>query len=210
MDDRYKDVKAQNLAYFSRTLEKFVDEHQAVAQSQLSHRKRFEKILELGDFSGHSLLDVGCGLGGFYEFLQERGIKCRYTGVDINPGMIAAARERLPEIKEQFLVRDIIEEKLGLPFDYVISIGPLNLQFADDLNLEISRRLIREMFRLARVGAAISMTSGLTQRPGPGTFYYDPLSLLADTFTYCTNVRFDHSYLPHDFTLFLYKRDLYT
>lgn len=210
MNDKYKDVKAQNLEYFSRTLEQFVDEHQAVAQSKLSHQKRFEKILELGDFSHHSLLDVGCGIGGFYEFLKERGINCRYTGVDINPGMIAAARERNPEIKEQFLVRDIIEEKLDSPFDYVISIGPLNLRFADDLNLEITRRLIHEMYRLARVGAAISMTSGLTQRPSPSTFYYDPLSLLAGTFTYCTNVRFDHSYLPHDFTLFLYKRDLYT
>ena len=210
MNDTYKDIVKKNLAYFSKTLDDFKDEHLAVAQSKLSHLKRFEKMLELGDFQGKSLLDVGCGIGGFYDFLREKGIDCRYAGVDINAKMIAKARERLPEIAGNFFVFDILAEKLNNTFDFVISVGPLNLEFAPGLNMEMTMRLIKEMVDLSKIGAAVSMTSALTKKPAAGTFYYDPAEVLAETAKFCANVRYDHTYLPHDFTLFCYKRDLYS
>jgi SAM-dependent methyltransferase len=210
MNDKYKEVVEKNLDYFSKTLDEFKDEHLAVAQSEISHLKRFEKMLELGDFQGKSLLDVGCGIGGFYDFLRAKGIHCRYTGIDINEKMIAKARERLPEIVGNFLVFDIIEEKLDGNFDYVISVGPLNLKFDPGLNMEMTMKLIKKMFELADTGSAISMTSVLTKKPAAGTFYYDPAEILSETSKFCANVRYDHTYLPHDFTLFCYKKDLYS
>ncbi len=210
MTDRYKDVIDKNVEYFTRTLGEFKDEHQAVAQSKFSHLRRFDRILELGDFKGRSLLDVGCGIGGFYEFLKERGINCDYTGTEINQKMLDRAKKRNPEISDRFFLFDIIKEKMGRTFDYVISVGPLNLKFTDNLNMDITMRLIKEMHALAHIGSAISMTSALTKRPSQETFYYDPLPLLCEIFKFCTNVRFDHTYLPHDFTLFLYKKDLYS
>jgi len=210
MNDRYKEVVEKNLEYFSNTLGEFKDEHLAVAQSKISHLKRFEKMLELGDFQGKSLLDVGCGIGGFYDFLQEKGIDCDYTGIDINEKMITKAREHLPKIAGNFFVFDIIEEKLDKNFDYVISVGPLNLEFDPGLNMDMTMRLIKEMFALAGTGTAISMTSALTKKPTAGTFYYDPAEILSETSKFCANVKIDHTFLPHDFTLFCYKKDLYS
>jgi ubiquinone/menaquinone biosynthesis C-methylase UbiE len=210
MNDKYKEVVEKNLAYFSKTLEKFKDEHSAVAQSKTSHLKRFEKMLELGDFQGKSIIDVGCGIGGFYDFLQKKGIQCRYTGIDINDKMIARAQERLPDTAANFFVFDIIEEKLDKAFDYVISVGPLNLEFDSNLNMDMTKRLIDEMYRLAKIGSAISMTSAFTKKPTAGTFYYDPAKILSETSKFCANTRYDHTYLPHDFTLFCYKKDLYS
>lgn len=210
MNDKYKAVVDRNIEYFNGMVEEFKDEHRAVAQSEISHLKRFEKMLELGDFTGKSVLDVGCGIGGFYEFLKDKGIVCDYTGTEINPKMIEKAKERHPDIADRFLLFDIIEKKMARRFDWVLSVGPLNLEFADDANMETTLRLIKAMHDMARIGSAISMTSALTKKPSAGTFYYDPLPLLSEIFTFCTNVRFDHTYLPHDFTLFLYKKDLYT
>ncbi|UCH93764.1 MAG: class I SAM-dependent methyltransferase [Candidatus Aminicenantes bacterium] len=205
----YHKVKQKNLKYFTRLLEESDDEHYVVAQSKISHRKRFEKILELGDFNDKTLLDVGCGIGGFFDFLKEKGINCDYTGVEINPRMIRIAQKKHPEMKNKFFVFDIIEENLNQQFDYVISNGPLNLKFESNLNMEMTMRLMEEMYHLAAVGIAITMTSSLTRKPHPTTFYYNPLEILTETFEFCTNVRLDHTYLPHDFALFCYKKDLY-
>lgn len=205
----YHNVKKKNLDYFTKTLEESNDEHHAVAQSELSHFKRFEKILELGNFNGKRLLDVGCGVAGFYKFLKEKGIMCHYSGVDINPNMIASAREKYPEIKDNLLVLDILEKQLDETFDYVISVGPLNLKFEPLQNMDFTLRLIKEMVRLADIGAAISMTSAFTRKPNDETFYYDPAAVLSETAKFCSNIKMDHTYLPHDFTIFCYKRDLY-
>lgn len=205
----YNKVKEKNLHYFSGLLNESDDPHHAVAQSKISHLKRFEKILELGDFQGKSVLDVGCGIGGFLDFLGEKGITCNFTGIDINPGMIEKARERHPEIKENFFVCDIIEEDLDRQYDWVTSNGPLNLKFDGTMNMDMTMRLIEQMYKLARTGIAITMTSALTRKPNEATFYYSPQEILTETFKFCSNMRFDHTYLPHDFTLFCYKKDLY-
>ncbi len=208
--DKYNEVVQKNLAYFTQTLEDFKDEHRAVAQSMLSHLKRFEKMLELGNFHDKSLLDVGCGIGGFYGFLAEKKIDCRYTGIDINEKMILKAKQRYPAKADHFFVFDIIKEKWDSTVDYVISVGPLNLEFSPALNMEMTMRLIKAMYETAAIGAAISMTSALTKKPAGGTFYYDPAVILAETSRFCKNVRIDHTYLPHDFSLFCFKKDLYS
>jgi SAM-dependent methyltransferase len=205
----YDKVKNRNIEYFSKLLHESDDVHQVVAQSKISHLKRFKKILELGDFQGKSLLDVGCGIGGFYGFLKERGITVDYLGVDINPQMIDKAKTCYFEIQDRFRVHDILEQPLARTFDYVIAIGPLNLKFPGSLNMEVTARLIRRMVELSNIGTAISMTSALTQKPHPGTFYYDPLAVLARVLPFCRNVKLDHTFLPHDFVLFCYRRDLY-
>lgn len=205
----YDQVKEKNLKFFSGLLEESEDEHHVVAQSKLSHMKRFEKILELGDFNHKRLLDVGCGIGGLSDFLEERGIRCHYTGIDINPGMIALAKEKHPGIKDRFFVFDILETDLEQRFDYVVSNGPLNLKFEGTMNMDMTVKILGEMYRLSQIGMMMTMTSSFTRKPNEETFYYDPAVILAKTFEFCVNTRLDHTYLPHDFAIFCYKKDLY-
>ncbi len=229
----YDNVRKQNLDYFTKTLEEAPDEHHAVAQSKISHLKRFEKMLDLGDFQGKRILDIGCGIGGFYDFLQEKGITCDYTGIDINTNMIEQAKKRLPALADRFFLFDILEEKwedksddklrnvFGKGFDYAFSVGPLNLKFAPipetpqkegwlHINMDLTMRFLEEMHRLADIGSALSMTSIYTRKPNDETYYYDPADLLTHTSKFCTNAKIDHTYLPHDFTVFCYKKDLYS
>lgn len=205
----YTKVKELNLKYFSKLLKKYDDDHHIVAQSRVSHLKRFEKLIELGDFNNKRILDVGCGIGGFYAFLKDKGIRADYTGVDINPNMIGKAQRKFPAIRDKFFVIDILEEKITQHFDYVLSNGPLNLAFEDRMNVELTVKMINMMYEMATIGIAITMTSSLTRKPNPDTFYYDPMEIFSRIIPLCTNIRLDHSYLPHDFTLFCYKKNLY-
>jgi SAM-dependent methyltransferase len=205
----YNKVKEKNLRYFNALLQESADEHYVVAQSAVSHRKRFEKILELGDFNHKTLLDVGCGVGGYWDFLREKKIDCNYTGIDINPRMIETAQRIHPRLKKQFFLFDILEEQLEQSFDFVVANGPLNLQFDPGMNMQMTLKLMRQMFYLATTAVAITMTSSLTRKPAAGTFYYDPVEIVKETAAFCSNLRLDHTYLPHDFAIFCYKKDLY-
>src|SRR5919204_1086335 len=63
----------------------------------------------LGDLTGRTVVDVGCGGGRAVAELAERG--ARAVGVDLDPEMIAVARQRCPAAG--FHVGDVCE----LPFE---------------------------------------------------------------------------------------------
>jgi SAM-dependent methyltransferase len=186
------------------------DEHVAVGQSKISHEKRFRKMLDIGDLSGKKVLDVGCGLGAFYAYTQSKGIETDYHGFDINEMMLEGARKNYPELAERFRKTDIIEERLSEKFDYIISVGPLNLFLDEKTNYDMTFKLMDNMFEYALTGFALSMTSVLSRKKNNDTFYYDPELIIKHISKYCNNYRIDHSYLPHDFTIFCYKDDFYS
>lgn len=62
-----------------------------------------------------TLLDVGCGTGLHLELLRE---SFTVVGSDIDPGMLAVAKHRLPTV--EFVTADMTSLDLGRQFDVVI------------------------------------------------------------------------------------------
>ncbi len=206
---KYNNIKVKNINYFNTTFINAKDDHGAVAQSKISHSKRFEKIYEIGDWNNKSILDVGCGLGAYYEFLKKKGKKINYTGFDINELMVKEAKKRYKLDEAYFEVKDIIEEPVTEKFDYVISVGPLNLKFEKLMNMEITEILLKRMYEISIDAFAISMTSSLSRKKNDETFYYNPFEIGEYVSSFTNDFKIDHSFLPHDFVLFVYKKDLY-
>ena len=204
-----KAINFSNKVY-SRLLEEFKDEHHVVGQTEKSHLLRLTKTLELGNFFNKKILDIGCGLGAFYQCLKDRGIEVDYYGIDINPHLIANCKEKYPEIADNFTVFDITTEDMGMKFDFVVAIGVIGLHLGEGINMKIAELLINQVDKHATIGYAIGMTSFLTRRPSPDTFYFKPEELLKIITKKCNNFRLDHTYLPHDFTFFCYKNDFYS
>jgi SAM-dependent methyltransferase len=63
-----------------------------------------------------NLLDVACGTGGITALLAD---KYQVSGLDISPGMLAVAREKLPEGTPLYLA-DMACFKLDVKFDAVV------------------------------------------------------------------------------------------
>ncbi len=58
-----------------------------------SAKSRYNQMGKYVDFKNHSVLEIGCGWGSFFDF----GFKCKeYFGVDINEDFIQLAREKYP------------------------------------------------------------------------------------------------------------------
>lgn len=85
------------------------------------------RLLELlGDLSGRTVLDAGCGEGYLARILAARG--ARVVGIDVSPRLIALARARDPEGVIEYRVADLsgpLPECAGR-FDAVASFLVLN------------------------------------------------------------------------------------
>src|SRR3954470_15905839 len=72
------------------------DPHAWAELAEAHNRPLFEAVLDAaGVTRGTSLLDVGCGSGLALEMAHARG--ATVSGIDISPGLLAVARERLPD-----------------------------------------------------------------------------------------------------------------
>lgn len=127
--------------------------HQQVGYSSRLQQLAFYEIL-LGvagrqGLDGCSVLDAGCGWGGFYEFLRGRGMVVRYTGVDLVPHLVSEARRRFPSA--WFVLGDLIE--LDLPqADYVVASGLFDYRLPG--MEERLRRSVAALYRSCRRGLA--------------------------------------------------------
>lgn len=172
-------------------------------RSRSSQERRFEALLALGDFHGRTLLDVGCGFGDFLQFLGERGIRPRYTGLDICEPMIARCRERFASSDARFVVADVLDYTPPHSFDYVVASGIFGLE-APGVRERIAPTIER-MTQWSRVGCAVNFLSSRSPAPAEARVYVDPCEMLELGLAITRAARIDHSYLPNDFTLHLFR-----
>lgn len=85
--------------------------------------KEIKKILANKKFFGKKVLDIACG-GGILGFLLEKN-KHDYTGIDINPDMILAAKNyaNKSKSKNKFILADITNKKIKGRFDTFAFLG---------------------------------------------------------------------------------------
>jgi SAM-dependent methyltransferase len=121
--------------------------------------------------SADSVLDVGCGAGGFAQAWRACRPSISYTGVDVSDPLVAAARGAHPE--HEFLRADCAE---GVPLadgyaDVVSAMGWLHWEprYADAL---------AELWRLTGRYAFFDLR--LVDGPGPDTSAVQRLALTAD------------------------------
>ncbi len=110
-------------------------------------------------------LDVACGTGVVARLAAKAGAKV--TGLDLNPGMLAVARE-VPS--EGAPIHWIEGSALDLPFpseSFDVILCQLGLQFFPDQG-----RALREMHRVLRSTgrAALSVYSSIERTPGANAF----------------------------------------
>jgi SAM-dependent methyltransferase len=173
-------------------------------RTRSSQEKRFEALLELGDFEGAKVLDVGCGFGDLLEFMQQRGIECEYTGIDVCKPMIDRCRECFDGVDAIFRVADVMEFETTDEYDYVVASGLFGLDAEG--GRDRIRPTLDRMFGWSRVGMAANFLSTRSPSPVDGRIYVDPSMALEVGLALTPAARVNHAYLPNDFTLYLYKK----
>lgn len=192
--------------YFSTAVLIHGDTPAGVGWTAGTQLPRFEQLLHAGDLRQARVLDVGCGFADFYTFLRQHDFAGTYTGFDITPAVLNVARRKHPELADRLRLCNILTEDVDERFDYVFANGVLNVRGVG--NTRHMLRLLRRMYALADVGVAATMTSRLARNQTSGIFYFDPATISRAVGRFCANYRLDHTYLPHDFAIFCYRRVL--
>jgi SAM-dependent methyltransferase len=168
-----------------------------------SQALRFNVLCAVGPLENTSVLDVGCGLGDLYGYLRSTGVNVQYTGYDITPALLEAARARFP--KGRFIERNVVdlpEAELAPRWDYVIASGIFYLRQRDpDAYL---RDMVARLSRLARRGVAFNTLSARAPEKSPDEYYADPAMVVGACLDLTPRVVLRHDYMPHDFTVYLY------
>ena len=173
-----------------------------------SQEKRFQTALALGDFHHKRLLDVGCGFGDFLAWLNARGIEPRYTGIDICRPMIEHCRKRYGRNKggtsPQFQIADALTFVTDHPYDYIVASGIFGHNAKD--TMKRVQPTLERLFDLARIGLGVNFLSRCAVTRSPGRLYLHPADVLQFALKLTPAVRLDHTYMPNDFTLCLYRQ----
>lgn len=187
--------------FFDSRLRRHGDSPAALDWSAEGQRQRFVVLAEPFDLRGLEVLDVGCGLGHLYDFLRARSREFKYVGVDLSPRMVARARELHRGV--EFQVVDALTDPLPREADLVLASGVLNLE--DGGNEASMRKLLRSCYAACRKAAAVNMLSAWADWFERGRHYYDPPRMLRAARRITRRAVLRHDYMPHDFTLYLYR-----
>lgn len=170
--------------------------------SERSQQLRFQILASIAELSFSSLLDVGCGNGGLVPFLQSMNFRGKYLGIDTLSEMVMVAKETHPAW--QFETADLVmADDAKLPdysADYVLGSGLFTF-----CTLHTMKKIITAMFNVCTKGVAINSLSSWAEQQAEGELYADPLEVLDFCRTLTPWVVLRHDYMPHDFTVYLYR-----
>ena len=194
-----------------RRYQKFFNKHQQSHKSlnwgsREGQHLRFKILAGIGLLEGKRILDVGCGLGDFAEWLDQNNIRVEYTGLDLTPDLVGQARKNYPE--RYFFQGSILDESLlkGQQFDFVFSSGIFCTYNRDGdawLKAAVSR-----MWLLCKEGVAFNSLSTWSEVLESDEYYADPAATLEFCRTLTPWVAMRHDYHPRDFTIFISRRKI--
>ncbi len=193
------DYKSKMVSHYKPLVSKFGFDYRSNDWgSDEGQVKRYKVLLELIQYQNFSLLDVGCGIGHMASFLKSNNFTGTYLGVDIVPAMISQAKEKLPEYSFQLI--SSYSELVSFKPDFTVASGIFT--FVDQ---EMFFQSISELFDLSNKAFVFNALSSWKSVPEKNEFHADPLVTLQYCSTITKNLAFMHNYLPHDFTIAMYK-----
>jgi 2-polyprenyl-3-methyl-5-hydroxy-6-metoxy-1,4-benzoquinol methylase len=173
---------------------------------------RYEKMLNvvLRDTAQPvSLLDVGCGYGGLWQYISEQKLQLNYTGIDVCENMIGWAKEN--QRGAEFLHGDMLSYQAQKPFDYIVANGVLTQKL--DVSIEamnlFTQKFVKAIFNQCRVGIAFNIMTTKVNFMVPNLYYRNPAEFMAWCMAEITPwVKIDHAYGLYEYTTYLYKADV--
>ncbi len=187
--------------FFEARFDRYGDSHRTLDWSEKGQRVRFRVLAEVGDLSGARVLDLGSGLGHLYEYLKARHPDVRYTGYDFSERFVKVARSKYPDAT--FEVHDVLRERIAGKFDFVLCSGIHNLETgSNDADMI---RLLGKAWKATRKAVAFNMLSAQSDLVDSGRHHYNPSRMASAALRLTPYVVLRHDYLPHDFTLYLYR-----
>lgn len=161
---------------------------------------RFNVLSGIGDLTGRSVLDAGCGHADLFEYLIELYPQLEYYGVEQVPAILQVAINRHSEHPfAHFFEGDFSAAELPMA-DYVIACGSLNYRNSDDRYVF---KMIEKLFNNSRVGFGFNLLQ-VIEPAHPFLSAYHPVHIMEFCRTLTGRVTLIENYYKEDYTVFIY------
>ena len=190
---------------YSALADKYGDSLEALKYRKLDHQsKRFSLMAAIEPIGREtSVLDVGCGLGHFCDFLRKYGWQGKYTGIDVSKGMVETAAKRLS--KDSFICCDILNDDFNQEHDYVFCGATIQIKPAYVEPSQYLEQMVKKMFTLAKKGLAFDIFSDRVDYRDEDKLYVDPNHLLNFCYGLTGRVTLRNDARPYEVMAYLYK-----
>ena len=156
--------------------------------------------------SDDEVLDVGCGIGQFYQCLRGRGHRGRYHGIDIVPEYVAHCAQQFPEAR--FELRDVFETAIRRQHDVIVASQVFNDHYRHSDNPAVLKRFLGMAFEATRRVVTVDMLTSYVDFTVPDLYYFPPEEVFAFAKSLTRFVRIRHDYLPFEFSIQLFRSGL--
>lgn len=167
-----------------------------------SQLKRFEVLSQVGDLSGCSVLDVGCGYGDLKNFLDKRFENLTYIGIDQMPEFIATARERYQDSPDTYFYQTDFTTVTFPQFEYVLASGALGYRCN---NPDFYLDMIKKMYETATQAVAFNMLDAARFQEDELLVGHDCEKIMSFCHTLSPRTKMVKGYLDDDFTIMIGK-----
>ena len=153
-----------------------------------------------GSLQGKRILDVGCGLGDLVPYIEDvTDGDFHYTGIDVAPSLIAAAKKKFQHPNVQFKCGDISSSLGESMFDVSILSGALNYRIND--NIGNTEMVLSELFKITKETMSVNFLSSYVDYQEDKNFHYSPEAMLSFAKSLSTWVSIYHDYPLWEFTI---------
>ena len=196
-----------------RTVERYSERYREHGYSPLTlgwnkgrQSIRFDILTSLYDFTGKSVLDIGCGFGDLLATLGEKFHSvAAYTGVDLVEPLVMEGRKRWPS--HTFITGDFLSLDLEICFDFAVASGVFNHQLEGMSNEDFIENVMKRAFAICRDGFAFDFLSDKVDYRLDHTYHASPEKILEMAYSLSRNVVLRNDYMPFEFSLFVFKDD---
>src|SRR2546423_4947312 len=100
MSSQFEEIVQANASHYDELIRRHGGGPAASQYSdQATQDRRLDILCEIGDIRHSHVLDFGCGTGRLLSRLRARGFSGTYTGYDVAPGVIEAAKSKHPDVR---------------------------------------------------------------------------------------------------------------
>ena len=173
--------------------------------SPASQALRFSVLCRGLDLRGQRVLDIGCGLGDFVQWAEERyDASFDYTGLDVSSDLVAAARAKLGGEHRHFYADTLAQDgELG-EFDVIVLSGTLTFRTQD--NVATMRSLLTRAYARCRGAVCVNFMSSYADNQLDKNFHFHPEDVFAFCKTLTPYVILHHDYPLQEFTVQIFRQ----
>ena len=171
-------------------------------------RHRIMSKIILNKKSRNHILDLGCGLSHFYNYLKINDFKFKYFGVDLSQEMIRISKKKYP--KNKYYCLDILKDHNKISkVDYIVINGLFTQKgkYTNEKMFKFLKKILKISYAKANKGIAFNVMSELVEWKNKGNFYLSIEKITKFINQYLSNsFIINHQYGLYEYTIFIYKK----